>query len=147
MPVTDDAGLGEILRAARTIAVVGLSDDPARPSHGVALHLKANGFTIIPVNPNLIEALGERAVGSLADIEGHVDIVDVFRRPEHAPALAREAVSIGSGTFWLQLGIANDVAMRIAEAGGLYAVQNRCLRVEYQRLVGRGDRSGTSGRP
>ena len=137
MPVTDDAGLVEILRAARTIAVVGLSDNPAKPSHSVALYLKANGFTIIAVNPNVGEVLGARALESLQEIDRHVDIVNVFRRPEHAPALARAAVAIGAGTFWLQLGIVNDEAVRIAELGGLHAVQNRCLRIEYQRLLGR----------
>ena len=137
MPVTDDGELRRILERAQTIAVVGLSDNPHRPSFGVAANLKANGYTIIPVNPNLSGALGEPAVDSLAEIERHVDVVDVFRRPEHAVAIAEQAVAIGADTLWLQQGIINHEAMRIAEAGGLNAVQDRCMRVEYQRLVAR----------
>lgn len=137
MPVTDGDGLRHILESAHTIAVVGLSDNPARPSHSVSIFMKAHGYAIIPVNPHLTEVLGEPAVGSLEDIEGPVDIVGVFRQVEHAPGIARQAVEIGAGTLWLQVGIESDEAMRIAEAGGLQAVQDRCLRVEYQRLLGR----------
>ena len=81
----------------------------------------------------------------MQEIDRHVDIVNVFRRPEHALALARAAVAIDAGTFWLQLGIVNDEAVRIAEVGGLHAVQNLCLRIEHQRVVARGDRSESSG--
>ncbi len=135
MSVTDDAELRRILERAQTIAVVGLSDKPHRPSFGVAAYLKANGYTIIPVNPNLSEALGEPAIDSLAEIERHVDIVEVFRRPEHAVAIAEQAVAIGADTLWLQQGITDHEAMRIAAAGGLDAVQDLCMRVEHQRLV------------
>ncbi len=145
MAVIGDAGLGEVVRAAQTIAVVGLSDNPARPSHGVAVYLKANGFTIIAVNPNVGEVLGEPALDSLQEIDAHVDIVNVFRRPEFCADVARDAVRIGAGTLWLQLGIRNDEALRIAEAAGLHAAQNRCLRIEHQRMVARGDRTEPSG--
>ena len=125
-----------MLLRASTIAVVGLSANPARPSHGVALFLKARGCNVVAVNPNVAEVFGEPAVSSLGEIEGPIDIVNVFRRPEHAPEVARQAVAAGAGALWLQLGVVSEEAMRIARAGGLAAVQDRCIRVEYQRLLG-----------
>ena len=137
MPVTSDDDLREIIEHAHRIAVVGLSSNPARPSNGVALCLKANGFDIVPVNPNEIAVLGADAVADLGRIDGPVDVVNVFRRPEYCADIARAAVEIGAGVLWLQQGIRNDEAMAIAEAGGLKAVQDRCLRVEVQRLLRR----------
>ena len=137
MPVTNDDDLREIIEQSHRIAVVGLSSNPLRPSNGVALFLKANGFDIVPVNPNETVVHGADAVADLAQIDGHVDIVNVFRRPEHCVDIARAAVEIGASALWLQQGIRNDEAMAIAEAGGLKAVQDRCLRVEVQRLLRR----------
>ncbi len=137
MPVTNDDDLREIIKQSHRIAVVGLSSNPLRPSNGVALFLKANGFDIVPVNPNETVVHGADAVADLAQIDGHVDIVNVFRRPEHCVDIARAAVEIGASALWLQQGIRNDEAMAIAEAGGLKAVQDRCLRVEVQRLLRR----------
>ncbi len=137
MPVTNDDELREIIQQSHRIAVVGLSSNPLRPSNGVALFLKANGFDIVPVNPNETVVHGADAVADLAQIDGHVDIVNVFRRPEHCVDIARAAVEIGASALWLQQGIRNDEAMAIAEAGGLKAVQDRCLRVEVQRLLRR----------
>ena len=137
MPVTNDDDLREIIQQSHRIAVVGLSSNPLRPSNGVALFLKANGFDIVPVNPNETVVHGADAVADLAQIDGHVDIVNVFRRPEHCVDIARAAVEIGASALWLQQGIRNDEAMAIAEAGGLKAVQDRCLRVEVQRLLRR----------
>ena len=134
MPVTSDDDLREIIEHSHRIAVVGLSSNSARPSNGVALFLKANGFDIVPVNPNETAVLGADAVADLGLIEGPVDVVNVFRRPEYCADIARAAVEIGAGALWLQQGIRNDEAMAIAEAGGLKAVQDRCLRVEVQRL-------------
>ena len=137
MPVTSDDDLREIIEHSHRIAVVGLSSNPARPSNGVALFLKANGFDIVPVNPNESAVLGADAVADLGLIDGPVDVVNVFRRPEYCADIARAAVEIGAGALWLQQGIRNDEAMAIAEAGGLKAVQDRCLRVEVQRLLRR----------
>ena len=137
MPVTNDDDLREIIKQSHRIAVVGLSSNPLRPSNGVALFLKANGFDIVPVNPNETVVNGADAVADLGQIDGHVDIVNVFRRPEHCVDIARAAVEIGASALWLQQGIRNDEAMAIAEAGGLKAVQDRCLRVEVQRLLRR----------
>ena len=137
MPVTNDDDLREIIEQSHRIAVVGLSSNPLRPSNGVALFLKANGFDIVPVNPNETVVNGADAVADLGQIDGHVDIVNVFRRPEHCVDIARAAVEIGASALWLQQGVRNDEAMAIAEAGGLKAVQDRCLRVEVQRLLRR----------
>ncbi len=137
MPVTNDDDLREIIQQSHRIVVVGLSSNSARPSNGVALFLKANGFDIVPVNPNETVVHGADAVADLAQIDGHVDIVNVFRRPEHCVDIARAAVEIGASALWLQQGVRNDEAMAIAEAGGLKAVQDRCLRVEVQRLLRR----------
>lgn len=137
MPVTSDDDLREIIDHSHRIAVVGLSGNPARPSHGVALFLKARGFDIVPVNPNETVVFGADAVTDLGQIDGPVDIVNVFRRSEYCADIARAAVEIGAGALWLQQGIRNDEAMAIAEAGGLKAVQDRCLRVEVQRLFRR----------
>ncbi|MCY3782451.1 MAG: CoA-binding protein [Chloroflexi bacterium] len=137
MPVTSDDDLRGIIERSRRIAVVGLSSNPARPSHGVALFLKARGFDIVPVNPNETVVLGVDAVADLGLIDGPVDMVNVFRRPEYCADIARAAVEVGAGALWLQQGIRNDEAMSIAEEGGLRAVQDRCLRVEVQRLLRR----------
>ena len=137
MPVKNDDDLREIIQQSHRIAVVGLSSNPLRPSNGVALFLKANGFDIVPVNPNETVVNGADAVADLGQIDGHVDIVNVFRRPEHCVDIARAAVEIGASALWLQQGVRNDEAMAIAEAGGLKAVQDRCLRVEVQRLLRR----------
>ncbi len=138
MPVTDDDTLRQVIEQARRIAVVGLSSNPLRPSNSVALFLKANGFDIIPVNPNETAVFGEPAVSDLSQIDGHVDIVDVFRRPEHCTGIAQAAVDVQADVLWLQQGIRNEGAMKIAETGGLKAVQDRCLRVELVRLLRRG---------
>ena len=125
-----------MLREARTIAVVGLSSDPGRDSNSVARYLQKVGYRIIPVNPHEEEVLGERAFPSLADLPEAPDIVDVFRRAEHTPPVAREAVAIGAKVVWLQSGIVTDESRRISEEGGLAYVENACIRTEHQILVG-----------
>ena len=122
----------------KTIAVVGLSPNPARTSHGVSHYMQASGYTIIPVNPGQDTIMGLTAYARLADIPGPVDIVNVFRRPEYTPEVAAEAVAIGARALWLQLGIHNAEALRIALDGGLLAVEDRCIKVEHGRLMGRG---------
>jgi uncharacterized protein len=127
-----------ILRDARTIAVVGASDRPARPSHGVMRYLLAQGYRCIPVNPRCDEVLGVPAVASLAEIEEPIDLVDVFRRSELCAAHAREAVDAGAKALWLQLGIVSAEARGIAEAAGLDYVENACTAVVHRaELAGR----------
>jgi hypothetical protein len=135
-----DAELRSILGDARTIAVVGLSSDPDRYSHEVAAFLQERGYRIVPVNPNEIEVLGERAYPSLrevpADVE--VDVVDVFRRAEDTPPVAEQAVERGARVLWLQDGIVNEDARRIAEDAGLTVIMGVCIKQTRKRL----DRSG-----
>ena len=121
--------LRTVLATARRIAVVGLSSSPWRPSHGVARQLIALGYDVVPVNPNETEVLGRRAVPSLADVEGPIDVVDVFRRPEFTADVARQAVEVGARALWLQSGVTSAEARRIAVDGGLDYVEDACLGV------------------
>jgi predicted CoA-binding protein len=120
----------QILEAAGNIAVVGLSDNPERTSYMVAEAMQGRGYRIIPVNPNAETILGEKSYASLADIPEPVDIVNVFRRSEHTPEVARQAVDAKARVLWLQLGIVNDEAAAIAAAGGLEVIMDRCIKVE-----------------
>lgn len=121
------------LLKARRVAVVGLSDDPMRPSRGVAEYLLYAGYDIVPVNPNYWEVLGRRAYAALADVPGPIDLVLVFRRPEHCADVAREAVSAGAKGIWLQSGIYSTEARQIAAAAGIDYVEGRCMMVEHRR--------------
>jgi uncharacterized protein len=132
----DEAIIREIVTTAKTIAVVGLSSNDLRGSHFVALYLQRHGYRIVPVNPNETEVLGEKSYPSLKDIPFPVDVVDVFRRPEAVPAIAREAVEIGAKTLWLQFGVISEEGARIAEEGGLNVVMDRCMKVEHGRYLG-----------
>ncbi|MGH3440921.1 MAG: CoA-binding protein [Nitriliruptorales bacterium] len=125
-----------ILGYARRIAVVGLSPDPNRPSNGVAAELQRRGYEIVPVNPNADMVLGQRSYRSLADVPGEIDLVDVFRRAEHLPGVAREAVGVGARGLWFQLGLVSEEGRAIAEEAGLDVVEDRCLMVEVSRLAG-----------
>jgi uncharacterized protein len=126
-PVTD------LLRQSKTIAVVGLSSDPMRPSHGVAAYLQSAGYTIIPVNPNESVVLGEKSYARLEDIPVPIDIVDVFRRPELVPPVAESAIAIHAKCLWLQQGITNEAAAEKAQAAGLVVIEDACLMIEYKR--------------
>jgi len=125
--------VARILREAKTIAVVGLSSNAMRASHGVAEYLKASGYRIIPVNPNETEVLGEKAYARLEDVPERVDIVDVFRRAEEMEAVTDSAIGIGAKVLWMQLGIANAEAAERALAAGLVVVEDSCLMVEHRR--------------
>jgi uncharacterized protein len=118
------------LTGVTRIAVVGASPDPMRPSHGVFRRLRAAGYDVVPVNPRHEQVLGVRAVPALDDVPGPVDLVDVFRRSEHAPEVAAQAVAIGARALWLQQGVVSPEARRIAEAAGLTYVEDACLAVE-----------------
>jgi uncharacterized protein len=131
--VNDDTCVGEIIKGARTIAVVGLSANPDRPSHDVAGYLKRAGFTIIPVNPSLTEVLGEKCYPSLRGVPVPIDIVDCFRRSEDIPAIVEEAIAVGAKCVWMQSGIVNEAAAKRARDAGLSVVMDRCLKVEHRR--------------
>src|ERR1700686_1144790 len=130
---TGGDAVAQILRGAKTIAVVGLSSNPIRASHGVAEYLKAAGYRIIPVNPNETEVLGEKAYARLEDVPEPVDIVDVFRRAEEVPGVADAAIGIGAKVLWMQLGIENAEAAEKARGAGLVVVEDACLLVEHKR--------------
>jgi hypothetical protein len=134
--VDDIAGLSRILKESRIIAVVGLSAHWYRPSYFAAKYMQEHGYRVIPVNPNCRDLLGETCYPSIAAIPEAVDIVDCFRRPEEIPALAREAVAKGAKVLWMQLGIRNDEAARIASGAGLDVVENRCVKIEHARIMG-----------
>ena len=121
--------------AMKRIAVVGLSNNPARPSYGVAQYMMAAGYEIIPVNPGHEEMFGLKCYPTLADIPDPVDVVDVFRRPEHTPEVAKAAVAIGAKGLWLQQGIGNAEARQIATEGGLLYTENRCIKIEHAALL------------
>lgn len=125
----------QILREAKTIAVVGLSNDSSKASYNVGKTLQRIGYRVIPVNPKENVVLGQKAYARLEDIAEPIDIVNVFRRPEHTPEVARSAVSVGAKALWLQLDIANEEAKQIAEAGGLDVVMDTCILVEHSRLL------------
>ena len=128
------AELRQILATAKTIAVVGLSHRSERPSYTVAAYLQRQGYRIIPVNPNLTEALGEKAYPNLRDIPERVDIVDVFRRSEHVPAAVEDAIAIGAKVLWLQIGVIHEEAAARAEAAGLTVVRDNCIAVSHRLL-------------
>lgn len=133
-----DAYVRDILHAVKTIAMVGASPNWNRPSFFAMKYLQQKGYRVIPVNPVAAgqTILGEPAVKTLADIGDKVDMVDVFRKSEECVGYAEEAVRIGARVFWLQLGVWNDEAARIAEEAGLKVVMNRCPKIEYARLSG-----------
>lgn len=120
----------KVLDYARRIAVVGLSKDPASASHNVASALMDLGYEVVPVNPTLDEVMGLRSYPTLGDVPGEIDVVDVFRRPEHLPGIAQEAVAARAKALWLQSGLRSEEARAIAEAAGLGFVQDRCLKIE-----------------
>ena len=130
------AELRRILKTNHTIAVVGLSADWYRPSYFAAKYMQEHGFRIIPVNPKYDESLGEKCYPTLKAIPEQVDIVDVFRKPDDCVPIAQDAVAIGAKVLWLQLGVVNEEAARVAQAGGLEVVMDRCVKIEYARLFG-----------
>jgi predicted CoA-binding protein len=135
--MSDDIGsLRRILKANRTVAIVGLSAEWHRPSYFVAKYLQQHGWRIVPVNPRYAEILGERCYATLEAIPFAVDMVDVFRKPADVPPIAASAVAIGAKCLWQQLGVANLEADATARAGGLDSVMDRCVKIEHARLFG-----------
>jgi predicted CoA-binding protein len=131
----DDATLRNLLEHARTIAVYGCSPKPDRTSHQIAASLIEQGYNVIPVHPKAETILGQKVYPTLADIPVHVDIVNVFRRAEFTPDVARQAVEIGAGALWLQQGIINEKSYHIAKDGGLIPVMNLCIAVIHRLLI------------
>jgi len=126
----------KILRTARTIATVGLSDDPTRPAHTVPAYLQVQGYRVIPVNPALETALGETAYASLSAVPEPVDVVQIFRRSDQVGPIVDEAIAIGAKAVWMQIGIVDEAAAARARAAGLDVVMNQCMRVQHMRWVG-----------
>jgi uncharacterized protein len=134
--VANDKTIRDLLSSAKTIAVVGLSNNPLRASHNVAEYLQSKGYRIIPVNPNVKEVLGERAVASLDEISGPIDIVDVFRRSEYVPEIVDAAIRKGARCVWMQMGVSHAEAAELAEEQGIVVVMDRCIMREHRRLIG-----------
>jgi len=131
--------LGGRERAPRTLAVVGLSDDPSKPSHGVSAYMQAHGYRILPVNPGIKSTLGERSYASLTELRSELpvkpDVVNVFRLPKYISAIVDEMLALGLTDLWVQMGIWNEEAAAKAEAGGIRVVMDRCIMVEHRRLM------------
>jgi uncharacterized protein len=134
MTVTSDEGIREVLTQTKTIALVGASNNPDRPSHAVMRYLIDRGYNVIPVNPMEPEIVGIKTVGALKDIDIPVDMVDVFRNSEAAGPVCDEAVEIGAKYIWLQLGVINEAGVARAESAGLEVVMDRCPAIEMPRL-------------
>ena len=133
----DSLTIQRVLNQAKTVAIVGLSPNELRASFFVGFYLKRHGYTVIPVNPKEAGILGETCYKRLADVPVKVDIVNVFRAPDALPGIAAEAVSIGAGNLWCQFGVINEEGARVAIAGGLSVVMDRCIKVEHARYAGR----------
>jgi predicted CoA-binding protein len=133
----DPLTIQRVLHTAKTIAIVGLSNNELRASYFVGYYLKRHGYHVIPVNPRELEILGEKSFKSLLDVPVPVDVVNVFRAPDALPGIATEAVKIGAGNLWCQFGVINEDGGRIAETGGVSVIMDRCMKVEHARYVGR----------
>src|SRR5213080_2189950 len=123
----------ELLKKYKTIAVVGLSSNPMRPSYGVTEYMQAAGYRIIPVNPNETEVLGERSYARLEDVPEKIEIVNVFRRAEEVPPVVESAIRVGAKVVWMQMGIENEEAAEKARSAGLVAIEDACILVEHRR--------------
>ncbi|HLI77854.1 MAG TPA: CoA-binding protein [Acidobacteriaceae bacterium] len=139
--VNDPAAILEMLggpnREPRTVAVVGLSDDPRKPSHSVSAYMQRAGYRIFPVNPAVTEVLGERSYASLRDLPFRPDVVNVFRLPKYIPGIVDEMIEAGLRNLWVQLGILHPAAAERAEQAGIQVVMDRCILIEHRRLLGR----------
>jgi predicted CoA-binding protein len=133
----DRLTIQRLLLTAKTVAIVGLSNNDLRASHFVGYYLKRHGYRVVPVNPRETEILGEKCFASLLEVPEPIDIVNVFRAPDALPAIAADAVKVGAGSLWCQFGVINEEGARIAEAGGLTVIMDRCIKVEHARYAGR----------
>jgi hypothetical protein len=130
LPQSDS--IAELLKRSKTIAVVGLSDSPLRPSHGVSAYMQTHGYRIIPVNPNVEESLGEKAYASLLDVPEKIDIVNIFRRPEFVEKIVDQAIQLKVPAIWMQEGVVHDRAEEKARQAGIFVVMDRCILKEHR---------------
>ena len=135
MAVTEAESITELLKNAKTIAVVGLSDSPFRSSYGVSEYMQSKGYRIIPVNPLIRESLGVKAYASLSDVPERIDIVNVFRRSEHVPEVVEEAIRLRVPAIWMQEGVVHEAAAEKARQAGIFVVMDRCILKEHRRLL------------
>ncbi len=134
MPVSEIEQIAELLRSAKTIAVVGISANSMRPSYGVAAYMQSQGFRIIPVNPELDSVLGEKAYPSLLDVPDQIDVVDIFRRSENVPPIVDQAIEKGARAIWMQEGVVHEESARKAREKGIVVVMDRCILKEHRAL-------------
>jgi len=130
--MNESAQITELLKKSKNIAVVGLSSSPMRPSYGVSAYLQSHGYKIIPVNPQIKGALGEKAYASLSEVPGKIDIVDIFRRSEFVPSVVDEAIRLKPSAIWMQEGVQHEAAPEKARRAGILVVQDRCLLKEHR---------------
>ena len=124
--------IAELLKRAKTIAVVGLSNSPLRPSHGVSAYMQTQGYRIIPINPNIDEALGEKAYARLEDVREKIDIVNIFRRPEYVEPIVNSAIQLKIPAIWMQETVINEKAAQKARAAGMFVIMDACILVEHR---------------
>ena len=136
LPTNQADEIAELLKRARNIAVVGLSSSPLRPSHGVSAYMQTHGYHIIPVNPEISEALGEKAYASLADVPAKIDIVNIFRRPEYVDEIVDAAIALKVPAIWMQEDVVNQRAAEKARAAGIFVVMDRCILKEHRARFG-----------
>ena len=133
MSYEEQQTIEKILRTARTVATVGLSNDTSKPAHTVPAYLQSQGYRVIPVNPTIESALGEKAYASLSDVPEPIDVVQIFRRSDQVGPIVDEAIQVGAKAVWMQIGIADEEAATRARAAGLDVVMNQCMRVQHMR--------------
>jgi uncharacterized protein len=136
LPTNEADEIAELLKRARNIAVVGLSSSPLRPSHGVSAYMQSHGYQIIPVNPEISEALGEKAYASLADVPAKIDIVNIFRRPEYVDEIVDAAIALNVPAIWMQEDVVNQRAAEKARKAGIFVVMDRCILKEHRARFG-----------
>lgn len=127
--------IADVLKQSKTIAVVGLSNSPLRPSHGVAAYLQSHGYRIIPVNPSIENALGEKAFKSLSEVPEKIDVVDIFRRSEFVPDVVDEAIKLKVPVIWMQEGVIHEAAAEKARKAGIFVVMDRCILKEHHAIA------------
>lgn len=130
-----DDPIADLLRKSKTIAVVGLSDNPMRPSHGVSAYMQSQGYRIIPVNPEIRESLGEKSCPSLGDVPEKIDIVNIFRRPEFVEEIVDQAIALRVPAIWMQEDVVNEAAAEKARTAGIFVVMDRCILKEHRARV------------
>jgi predicted CoA-binding protein len=136
VPASKGDQIGKLLKNARNIAVVGLSDSPLRPSHGVAAYMQSQGYRILPVNPTITEALGEPSYGSLLDVKENIDVVNIFRRPEFVPEVVDQAIRLKVPAIWMQEGVIHQQAAEKAHRAGIFVVMDLCILKEHRARFG-----------